>query len=99
MRNILGLAIPVVAVMSLTACSGLDPYPTYPAVALAGEDPAPRVAICYNAIVSNLDQVQAAAQQECAPNTQATLFQTERSLQYCPLLLPGRATFLCTPSK
>ncbi|MGA7262243.1 MAG: hypothetical protein WBX30_15275 [Stellaceae bacterium] len=99
MRNLLALTIPVVTVMSLTGCSALEAYPTYPAVALAGEDPGPRVAMCYNAIVSNLDQVQAAAQQECAPNTRATLFQTERSLQYCPLLLPARATFLCTPDK
>ena len=86
--------------IALTGCSALDPYPTYPANARPGEvDPGPRVAICYDTLVSTLDQVQATAQQECTPNTQATLVGTDWYLQYCPLLLPARATFTCSPNK
>ena len=100
MRNTRALAVPVVAVIALTGCSALDPYPTYPPQARPGEvDGGPRVAICYDTLVSTLDQVQAAAQQECAPNTQAAPVRTDWYLQYCPLLLPARATFVCTPNK
>ena len=90
----------IAAAIALTGCSALDPYPTYPASARAGEvDPGPRVAICYDTLVSTLDQVQAAAQQECAPNTLATPVRTDWYLQYCPLLLPARATYTCSPNK
>ena len=57
------------------------------------------MAICYDTVVSSLDQVQAAAQQECAANTQATPVRTDWYMQYCPLLLPARATFVCTQNK
>ena len=64
-----------------------------------GEDPAQRVAICYDTFASTLDEVQAAAQEECPSNTTATYFDTDWYLQYCPLLLPARATYMCTPKK
>jgi hypothetical protein len=100
MRNNWALAVPVAAVIALTGCSALEPYPAFPAEARPGEaDGGPRVAICYDTLVSSLDQVQAAAQQECAPNTQATPVRTDWYLQYCPLLLPARATFVCTAGK
>jgi hypothetical protein len=90
----------IAAAIAFTGCSALDPYPTYPANARPGDvDPGPRVAICYDTLVSTLDQVQVAAQQECAPNTQATPVRTDWYLQYCPLLLPARATFTCSPNK
>ena len=86
--------------IALTGCSALDRYPSYLANARPGEvDPGPRVAICYDTLVSTLDQVQAAAQQECAPNTLATPVRTDWYLQYCPLLLPARATYTCSPNK
>jgi hypothetical protein len=85
---------------ALGGCSGLQPYPTNPADPLPGEtDAGPRVAICYNTLVSTLDQVQVAAQQECVPNTEAAPLRTDWRLQFCPLLLPARATFVCTPKK
>jgi hypothetical protein len=91
--------IRIAVAIALTGCSALDPYPTYPANARPGEvDPGPRVAICYDTLVSTLDQVQATAQQECTPNTLATLVRTDWYLQYCPLLLPARATFTCSPN-
>jgi hypothetical protein len=89
-----------VAVSVLAGCSALAPYPTYPRMAGLGEEAtALRVAICYNTLVSTLDEVQAAAQQECPSDTTATPFDTDWYLQYCPLLLPARATFVCAAKK
>jgi hypothetical protein len=100
MKNTWALAAPVAAAIALTGCTAFEPYPTFPPEAQPGEpDGGPRVAICYDTFVSSLDQVQAAAQQECAPNTQATAVRTDWYMQYCPLLLPARATFVCTPNK
>jgi hypothetical protein len=88
----------IAAAIALTSCSALDPYPTYPRQAGSGEDASlTRVAICYDTLVSSLDKVQAVAQQECATNTIATPVDTDWYMQYCPLLLPTRATFTCAP--
>lgn len=90
----------ILVIAALAGCSALEPYATYPRAARPGEDAAlTRVAICYDTFVSSLDQVQVAAQQECAANTVATYSSTDWYLQYCPLLLPARATYLCTPKK
>jgi len=90
--------IPLLA--ALAGCSALEPYATYPRAARPGEDTAlTRVAICYDTFVSTLDEVEAAAQQECPSNTTARYSTTDWYLQYCPLLLPARATYLCTPKK
>ena len=96
-----GRALVVSATVSVLAgCSGLAPYPTYPRIAGLGEEAtAPRVAICYDTFVSTLDEVQVAAQQECPSDTTATPFDTDWHLQYCPLLLPARATFVCAAKK
>jgi hypothetical protein len=89
-----------VAVSVLAGCSGLAPYSTYPRMAGLGEEAtALRVAICYNTLVSSLDEVQVAAQQECPSETTATPIDTDWHLQYCPLLLPARATFVCAANK
>jgi hypothetical protein len=89
-----------VLVSALAGCSGLAPYPTYPRMAGPGEEAtAVRVAICYDTLVSTLDEVQAAAQQECPSDTTAKPFDTDWYLQYCPLLLPARATFVCASKK
>lgn len=88
------------AVAVLAGCSALEPYPTYPQAVRPGEvDAGPRVAICYDTLVSSLDDVQKAAQAECAANTVATYSSTDWHLDYCPLLLPARATFVCAPEK
>jgi hypothetical protein len=57
------------------------------------------VAICYDTLISSLEQVQAAAQQECTAETVAAPVDTDWYLQFCPLLLPARATFVCAPKK
>lgn len=90
----------IVLLALLAGCSALEPYATYPRAARPGEDTSlTRVAICYDTFVSSLDQVQVAAQQECAADTVATYSTTDWYLQYCPLLLPARATYMCTPKK
>ena len=84
----------------LAGCSALEPYATFPRSARPGEDTSlTRVAICYDTFVSSLEQVQAAAQQECAADTVATYSSTDWYLQFCPLLLPARAIYMCTPTK
>ena len=57
------------------------------------------MAICYDAVVSSRAEVQKAAQDECTPNTLAMRVDTDWKLDYCPLLLPARATFVCAPKK
>jgi hypothetical protein len=94
------IAHPVAVLALLAGCSALDPYPVYPRAARTGEaDAGPRVAICYDTLVSSLDEVERAAQEECAPDTVATYSSTDWYLQFCPLLLPARATFVCAPKK
>ena len=94
------MRIAIAAALALAGCSALDPYPTYPRQAETGvNDAGPRVAICYDTLVSTLAEVEKAAQQECAAGTVATPTDTDWLLQYCPLLLPARATFVCTPKK
>jgi hypothetical protein len=94
------IAHPVAVLALLVGCSALEPYPVQPRPAGTGEvDPGPRVAICYDTLVSSLDEVERAAQEECAPDTVATYSSTDWYLQYCPLLLPARATYVCAPKK
>jgi hypothetical protein len=94
------IACAILLLAALTGCSALDPYAVTPRAARTGEvDAGPRVAICYDTLVSTLDEVERAAQQECAADTVATYSSTDWYLQYCPLLLPARATYVCTPKK
>jgi hypothetical protein len=97
------LSLPIISIaaaITLAGCSALDPYSTLAPTAQPGEaDQGPRVAVCYDTLVSSLDQVQAVAQQECAPETVATPVRTDWYMQYCPILLPARATFSCAPRK
>jgi hypothetical protein len=88
------------AAAGLAACSAFDPYATYADPAKAGQTEAgPRVSICYDTVISSLDEARAAAQRQCPANTQATPLATDWLMQYCPLLLPARATFVCAASK
>ncbi len=93
------IACAILLLAALAGCSALEPYATAPRAARTGEDAGPRVAICYDTLVSTLDEVQQAAQQECAADTVATYSSTDWYLQNCPLLLPARATYVCAPKK
>jgi hypothetical protein len=90
------------AVMAvLAACTALDPYPTAPAAPEPGvpQPPGMRVAICANPLKSSHVQVRDEAQQECPAGTEAKLDRTDYYLINCPMLLPARASFVCTPKK
>jgi hypothetical protein len=90
----------LLAVAALPGCSQLQPYATNPRGARAGEvDAGPRVAVCRDPFISNLDDTQRVAQEECAADTTATYSSTDFYLQNCPLLLPARATYVCVPRK
>ncbi len=94
------LRLLVIAGTGLAGCSAFDPYPTAPQPAAPGvAESGPRVAICYDAVISSRAAVRQAAQQQCAPNTRAARVDTDRRLDFCPLLLPARATFVCAPKK
>jgi hypothetical protein len=82
----------------LAGCSVLDPYPTFPPEPKAGTHEAgSRVAVCYNALVSSAAAVRKEAQSQCTADSVATRVDTDWLLEYCPLLLPARATFVCAP--
>jgi hypothetical protein len=83
----------------LAGCGALDPYPTVPRAIQPGQPAGARVAICYNTMKSTLAQVQTVAQQECAANTVVEPVDTDWYMHNCPLLLPARATFVCTAKK
>jgi hypothetical protein len=91
-------------VLSLTAattgCSALTPFATGPLAAKKGvTDPGPRVAICYNTFKTPPEKIQQLAQAECFGNATAELVDTDYRLDDCPVLTPGRATFVCKPAK
>jgi hypothetical protein len=91
-------ALTLLAAAALAGCGALDPFATVPAVAGAGEPQGSRVAICYNAWKTETSAVQAEAQRECPAGTAAQAVGTGWHLQYCPVLLPVRASFVCTPA-
>jgi hypothetical protein len=92
-------ALLLIGVSTFAGCTALDPFPTAPRAAQSGAPAGPRVAICYNTLSTSLAEVQAEAQQECSANTVASPVDTDWYMQNCPLLLPARATFVCTAKK
>ncbi len=93
-------ALLIAVAIGFAGCSALDPYPDTPQPAAAGvKDAGPRVAICYDFVVSSVAAVQKAAQDQCGPHTLAARVDTDWKLEFCPLLLPARATFVCKPAK
>ena len=83
----------------LAGCSSaIAPFATVPKAATVGiTDPGPRVAICYNTLKTSAAQVQEAAQAECLNGGTAELVDTDYRVDFCPLMTPGRATFVCRP--
>lgn len=92
-------ALLLIAAAALSGCGSLDPYATLPQTTAPGQPLGQRVGICYNSLRSNFAQLQAEAQRECAAGTEAQSVDTDWYMQYCPLLLPARATFVCAPKK
>ena len=93
--------IRLVLVSGLAGCSApaspLGPYVTDPPQqpVTGDRDADPQVAICYDGSANALTTVQKAAQNQCGPDTLTHLLVIDPKLDYCPLLLPTRATFVC----
>jgi hypothetical protein len=92
------LACSVLAALP-AGCSALDPFPTLATNAEPNQPAGARVGICYNRLTTTLAEVQVQAQQQCPAGTTAERVDTDWYLQYCPLLLPARGTFVCTATK
>jgi hypothetical protein len=84
---------------ALTGCGAFNPYPTVPSPAISGQPAGARVALCHNPLRTPSIAAQAEAQKECPAGTAAERVDTDYILQYCPLLLPAHATFVCSPEK
>ena len=93
----LGLMMALLGAASLAGCGALNPYSTLPQPATTGQPAGARVAICYNGLKTSPEEAREAAQKECPAATAAERVDTDYFLQYCPLLLPERATFACAP--
>jgi len=99
MRRPRTAALGLLASGFLAACGALDPFPTIPHNAEPGQPAGQRVAICYDRLASTLVEVRQQAQHECPANTTAAPLQTDWIMQNCPILLPARATFVCTAKR
>src|SRR4051812_3916379 len=93
------LALALLGAASLAGCGAFNPYTTLPGAATPEQPAGTRVAICYNGFKTEDSAAQEAAQKECPAGTRAERVDTDYYLQFCPLLLPARATFVCVPEK
>lgn len=84
-------------VATLAGCSAVSPFATGPLVDPKAKDPGPRVAICYNPLKTSDEKLQQLGQAECVGDATAELVGTDYRLDDCPMLTPGRATFVCKP--
>ena len=98
MRRLAALVAAAGAV-ALAGCSALAPFPTVAASTEPGQPPGERVGVCYDRLASSLAEVQKAAQLQCPADTVARRVATDWYLQYCPMLLPSHASFVCRPQK
>jgi hypothetical protein len=89
--------LPVLLLLATTSgCSALTPFLTGPLALSPGmTDPGPRVALCYNPLKTSPEQLLQLAQVECVGDVIAERIDTDYRLDNCPLMTPGRATFLC----
>jgi hypothetical protein len=95
----LGL-LALLPVVCVAGCSGLTPFATGPIAAEPGvADAGPRVAICYNTLKTPPEKVQELGQAQCIGQAVAERIDTDYHLDDCPILTPGRATFVCKPVK
>jgi hypothetical protein len=83
---------------SFGCSSAVTPFATSPLPASAGVvEAGPRVSICYNTFKTNTETLFQLARAECLDNAVAERVDTDYRLDDCPLLTPGRATFVCKP--
>jgi hypothetical protein len=95
MTRLARLAVPFL-LLGLARCgSALPPFETVPLPAAPGESPEPRVSVCYNFLTASAEQVQGVAAASCSPGATPQPVARDVSLNYCPVLIPTRATFIC----
>jgi hypothetical protein len=90
----------VIGLAALCGCSTLDPYETIPLKQTP--DTRPHVGLCFDKFRSTPEKLLAAAQESCGKGMSAVPDGTDygiETLDVCPVLLPGRATFSCVPQK
>jgi len=84
--------------LCLTQCSGwLPPFDTVPPTDAAADSATTRVAVCYNALTASPEQLLGIAATSCGPGTTPQPAGRDISLDYCPVLIPSRATYSCAP--
>jgi hypothetical protein len=90
----------LVLAATLAGCSGFTPFVTAPPALQPSESsPGKRISICYNGLKTPPEKVLEMAQAECLGEGNAQPLDTDYRLDNCPLMTPGRATFLCKPGK
>jgi hypothetical protein len=90
----------LVVAAALAGCSGFTPFSTAPPSLQPWQSsPGQRVSICYNTLKTTPEKLQEMAQAECLGEGVAQLLDTDYRLDNCPLMTPGRATFLCKAQK
>jgi len=88
----------LLAAAMAAGCSALTPFPTGPLEAKPGaKDGSLRVAVCYNTFKTPAEKVQEVAQTQCFGDSVARLVDTDYRMDNCPVMTPGRATFVCAP--
>jgi hypothetical protein len=92
------IALALAIAGALAGCTAFEPFETAPVEGPKG-DTKIRVGICYDTLVSSDAEITAAARTACGPGTVPKWEGIDYILMACPLLLPGRATFVCTPHK
>lgn len=92
----------VIGLVSLAGCTLLDPFETVPLKPPPGaHDTRLRVGVCYDAMANKPEQLLAAARDACGKNMTPVREDTDygiAAMDVCPMLLPGRATFICQPT-
>jgi hypothetical protein len=94
------LGTALVLAMAAAGCTATNPFVTAPrGLAIGEQNPGTRVAICFNSFKTLPEKVQQLAQAQCVGDTVAERIETDYRLDDCPLLTPGRATFVCKSAK
>jgi hypothetical protein len=83
--------------LGLAGCGEwLPPFETVPLPAPAEDKSgAVRVGVCYNFLTTTAEEVRGIAAASCGSSATPNPVERDISLNYCPLLLPTRATFTC----
>jgi hypothetical protein len=90
-------ALPMLLLLGLARCGEwLPPFETVPRPAPPADTSGTiRVGVCYNFLTTTADEVRGIAAVSCGPTATPQPVERDLSLNYCPLLVPSRATFTC----